>query len=269
MSDLAPRRLILTLYGLYAREENNWLSVSSVVEMMGDLGVDPAGTRSSISRLKRRGVLESVSVESRAGYTLSDDALEILRAGDMRIFDQHRARVDDGFLLVVYSVPEFERAKRHQLRSTLAAMGFGTASPGVWIGPALLRDEASHTLRRRGLNDYVEMFQARHDGFGKLAERIAQWWDLEAIDAEYADFIASYEATAERLDNAADFPRAAFESYIPMLTQWRRLPYRDPGLPSELLPAGWNGHRAHALFHELDGLLRAAARDHAMAVIHA
>src|SRR4051794_31726171 len=86
MPDLAPRQLILTLYGLYARDEHNWLSVASVVQLLSDLDAEPAGVRSSISRLKRRGVLESLKVDGTAGYRLSDSALEVLREGDTRIF---------------------------------------------------------------------------------------------------------------------------------------------------------------------------------------
>jgi phenylacetic acid degradation operon negative regulatory protein len=54
-----------------------------------------------------------------------------------------------------------------------------------------------------------------------------------------------------------------------MLTTWRRLPYLDPGLPLELLPGGWSGEAATALFAELNGALREPARRHAMAVLHA
>lgn len=268
MADLAPRRLILSIYGLYAREENNWLSVGSLVELMGHLGVDSAGTRSSISRLKRRGVLESVKFNGSAGYTLSDDALEVLRAGDLRIFGQRRASIDDGFVIIVFSVPESQRAKRHQLRSALGAMGFGTVSPGVWIAPAPLREEVAHTLARRGLSDYVHMFQARHDGFAKLSDLAGQWWELQSIDAEYRAFNETYEGTERRLGDAENKPQTAFETYIPMLTQWRRLPYRDPGLPAELLPATWHGYRAHTLFAELDALMRTPAHRHAMSIIH-
>ncbi len=49
-----PRQLILSLYGLYAREEGDWLSVASLIALMADLGVDSAAVRSSVSRLKRR-----------------------------------------------------------------------------------------------------------------------------------------------------------------------------------------------------------------------
>ncbi len=43
-----PRQLILSLYGLYAREEGNWLSVASLIALMADLGVDsrPSAPRS-------------------------------------------------------------------------------------------------------------------------------------------------------------------------------------------------------------------------------
>src|SRR5699024_4029481 len=93
-------------------------------------------------------------------------------------------------------------------------------------------------------------------------------WDLEAIDAEYQAFTKTYEGTGQRLADAGNRPQTSFETYIPMLTQWRRLPYRDPGLPAELLPATWHGYRAHTLFAELDALIREPAQRHAMLIIH-
>ena len=46
-----PRRLIITIYGLYGRDEHNWLSVASLVRLMSDLGVDGQSVRSSVSSL--------------------------------------------------------------------------------------------------------------------------------------------------------------------------------------------------------------------------
>ncbi|HEY5421778.1 MAG TPA: PaaX family transcriptional regulator, partial [Marmoricola sp.] len=91
MPELAPRRLILSLYGLYARREGNWLSVAALVALMEDLGVDSAAVRSSVSRLKKRGVLDPVRRGGSAGYALSEDALAVLRAGDERIWSRPRA----------------------------------------------------------------------------------------------------------------------------------------------------------------------------------
>src|SRR4051795_10763743 len=158
MGEPAPRQLILTLYGLYARDEHNWLAVSAVVRLMGDLGVDSAGVRSSVSRLKRRGVLHPLRLDDAAGYALSDRALDVLREGDQRIFNRPRAVLSDGLVMVVFSIPEPEREKRHRLRNTLTGMGFGTAAPGVWVAPGLLHDEVARTLDRHGLAPYVDLF---------------------------------------------------------------------------------------------------------------
>jgi phenylacetic acid degradation operon negative regulatory protein len=64
-------------------------------------------------------------------------------------------------------------------------------------------------------------------------------------------------------------PDEAFRLYLPLLTEWRRLPYRDPGLPLALLPDGWKGEEATALFHRLNAVLRPLAQIHARAVVSA
>src|SRR6478736_2894228 len=88
-------QLIFTIFGLYARAEHNWLSVASVVRLLADLGVDGQAARSSISRLKRRGVLGSERHDGAAGYALDGPTLEVLAEGDVRIFERTRAATDD------------------------------------------------------------------------------------------------------------------------------------------------------------------------------
>jgi phenylacetic acid degradation operon negative regulatory protein len=59
---LPPRALIVSLYGLYARESGGWLSVATLVKLLAQVGVEEAAVRSAISRLKRRGVIAVFSV---------------------------------------------------------------------------------------------------------------------------------------------------------------------------------------------------------------
>ncbi len=54
--------------------------------------------------------------------------------------------------------------------------------------------------------------------------------------------------------------REAFADYVRVLTDWRRLPYLDPGLPAELLPDGWVGIRGADLFVALRALLEGPAQ---------
>jgi phenylacetic acid degradation operon negative regulatory protein len=261
--DLQPGRLILSLYGLYARTEHHWIAVSALVRLMADLGADEPAVRSSVSRLKRRGTLQSLRVDGAAGYALSPAAIELLREGDARIFARRRARLADGWLLVVFSVPETERDKRHELRSTLTRLGFGTAAPGVWIAPGTLSEETRHVLTRRGLDRYVDIFRGDRVAYGDPAEHVAQWWDLADLSAQYAGFLDRYAPLAEQLAGGRLPDDEAFAEYVPMLTTWRRLPYLDPGLPLALLPEPWNGVTAGELFSALDARLAKPARRHA------
>lgn len=268
MPDLPPRQLITSLYGLYARAEGNWLSVAGLVRLMADLGVDAAAVRSSVSRLKKRDVLRSVRRDGRAGYEPSPATLEILREGDSRIFARPRATPSDGWLVVVFSVPESERGRRHELRTQLVRLGFGTAAPGVWVAPGTLYDETVQVLDRLGLTTYTEFFRGDYLGAGDVATKMRQWWDLEELELLYTEFTDTYGPVRDRLGGTPPDPATAFRLYVPMLTAWRRLPYLDPGLPLELLPRGWRGVAAGDLFAELDALLRKPADEHAHALLH-
>lgn len=247
-----PRALIVTVYGLYARESGGWLSVASIIRLLAELGVDEPAVRSSVSRLKRRDILVADRVGTVAGYSLSDTARLILTDGDRRIFDRRRATAADDWVLAVFSVPEAERDKRHRLRSRLAWLGFGTVSAGVWIAPAHLLDEATHVLRRDGLDSYVDLFAGRYLAFDDIRAQVPRWWDLARLRALYTDFLDTYApvlAGYRRRKNMDQ--RQAFADYVAALTSWRRLPYSDPGLPADVLPSGWNGLRAADVFFEL------------------
>jgi phenylacetic acid degradation operon negative regulatory protein len=262
------RNLIVTVYGLYARSDGGWLSVAALIRLLADLGVDEPAVRSAISRLKRRGILEARRQEGSAGYQLSAEALAILREGDARIFRRRRAVLGDGWLLAVFSVPEAERHRRHVLRSELTRLGFGMVAPGVWIVPAHPDDTTAETLQRLGLDSYADLFHADHLAFGDPADKIGRWWDLDELERRYFAFSQAYEPILARLERSG--PRGgeeAFAQYVRVLTDWRQLPYLDPGLPAELLPSGWIGIRAAEEFFALRSMLEEPARAYVTSVM--
>jgi phenylacetic acid degradation operon negative regulatory protein len=264
---LRPRALIVTIYGLYAREAAGWMSVAALIRLMSGLGVDEPAVRSSISRLKRRGILESERSAGAAGYALSARAREILDEGDRRIFERPRATGDDGWVLAVFSVPESERQQRHALRSKLSWLGFGTVSAGVWVAPGHLEPETREALRRSGLAQYVDLFHASYLGFAPEADGVATWWDLDGLGRLYAEFSAAYAPVLARWRRRrSEDDGVAFADYVGALTAWRRLPFLDPGLPPELLPSGWHGVRAADLFHALRDRLAEPAHRHVRSV---
>ncbi|MFF0066337.1 PaaX family transcriptional regulator C-terminal domain-containing protein [Streptomyces sp. NPDC005279] len=253
-----PRSLIVTLYGAYGRERPGPLPVAELIRLLAVLAVDAPSVRSSVSRLKRRGLLiPERTADGAAGYALSADARQLLDDGDRRIYTRHSPSLSDGWVLAVFSVPEAERHKRHLLRSRLARLGFGSAAPGVWIAPARLYEETRHTLRRLQLDPYVDLFRGEHLGFAPTAEAVARWWDLAAIAKQHEEFLDLHGPVLRAWEAREEVPaQDAYRDYLSALDSWRRLPYVDPGLPVELLPQGWPGARSAEVFARLHALLR-------------
>jgi phenylacetic acid degradation operon negative regulatory protein len=237
----------MTFFGAFLRRLGGWIAVADLIALMAELGLDEQAVRSSVSRLKRRGVVASERRDGAAGYRLTPRGEAILRAGDARIFG--RTRASGGWLLVVFSVPEAQRALRHRLRAGLAGLGLGTVAPAVWIAPATLADEVRGLVLELGLGDRVDLFAAE-----PLGADAGRWWDLDAIAAEYRRYLASWEPQVAQ--------PGGFAEYVRHLDAWRRIPFHDPGLPASAVPPDWPGEHAWAVFSALDARLEPVALAH-------
>ncbi|MFJ3223926.1 PaaX family transcriptional regulator C-terminal domain-containing protein [Streptomyces sp. NPDC086783] len=260
----APRSLIVTFYGAYGRFAPGPVPVAELIRLLAAAGVDAPSVRSSVSRLKRRGLLlPERTAGGAAGYALSPAARQLLEDGDRRVYAAAAPR-DEGWVLAVFSVPESERQKRHVLRSRLAGLGFGAAAPGVWIAPARLYEETRHALARLRLDPYVDLFRGEHLGFAATTEAVARWWDLTAIAKQHEAFLDAHAPVLHAWERRADTPpEEAYRDYLLALDSWRHLPYADPGLPADLLPGDWPGARSAAVFRDLHERLRDAGAEFA------
>lgn len=268
------QHLIVTIYGLYAREHGGVLAVSDLIRLLSDLGVESAGVRSSVSRLKKRGVLVSLKQDGSAAYMLAPGLDEVFKAGDERIFSPKRAQKADDWILISFSVPESQRHLRHKLRAILTRMGCGQVSAGLWIAPGHLAPEIALQLQRAELMEYADLFRGAYFGGAEIAAKVGQWWDLAALEALYQEFLDAHGGVLARWTEGAleagenpEALRQAFSDYVTTLTQWRRLPYMDPGLPVEYLPDGWAGIAAERLFEEVHARLAPMARQYAQSLL--
>lgn len=257
-----PRSLIVTVFGAYAREAGGWLSVAALVRLLAAVGVEEPAVRSSVSRLKRRGVLVAERRGGAAGYGLSEAFRTEFDEGDRRIFSRPTGLLEDGWVLATFSVPESERRMRHQLRSRLTWLGFGTVAPGVRVAPAHLADDARRVLARVGLSTYVDLFRADYLDFADLRDEVSRWWDLDELAREYGGYLDAWQPVLAswRRRRSVD-ARDAFRDYMGTLDAWRRLPFLDPGLPNELLPRGWQGTKAADVFFGLRERLAGPAHE--------
>lgn len=261
MASQQPRWLMLDLFAAFVRPIGSEIAIADLVELMGLMGVDEQAVRSAVSRLKRKGWLESATLGGRVGYRISASALAELNEGDERVYHLEPADLGDGWCVVTFSIPESRRAKRHKLRSKLTWWGFGNVIPGVWIAPSRARSYALRIIDQLRLEPYATVFDAQYASTTPLQDFVQSAWDFTTLSVRYEQFIDKHASLAKPSHKAAHplTDEQAFICYLSMLNSWRSIPFLDPGLPLDLLPAGWRGLDATLLFHELTEQLFAPA----------
>ena len=241
--------LLRTVIGLYLREAGGWMASASLVELMLALEIPAALTRTALTRLRNKGVVVSAVRGGTAGYELDSRAARMLERGDRRIRTPRSMDTQDSWCLVSFSLPESARERRYQLRRQLHWTGCGMVSPGLWVAPDYLRTEIEEILESLGLAERAVLFTtSRPQVAGELRDVVAGWWDLGAIKALYLNFIKFTEQLAEGAVKA-DAP--AFATYVHLIDRWRMIPYLDPGLPADCLPADWPGGRGVEIFQRI------------------
>lgn len=249
---IQPRSALITLFGSFVVPLGNWIAVADIVSLLGELNLEGPSVRAAVARVKTAGLLDSAPRETVAGYSASRELVDILDAGDPRIFtSQVPADLADGWVLAVFSVPESKRDQRHRLRSLLTNLGFGPVSSGVWMAPSRTMDDVKRQLQRAGLSSYVHLFGADYAGFESITELIGAAWDPANLIDAYRAFVDRHSSAVDDWVETGREPRLAFVSCIRALEEWRPLAFRDPGLPDEIAPCSVERTRARNLFAKI------------------
>lgn len=160
--------------------------------------------------------------------------------------------------MVIYSVPESERGLREQLRKKLAWFGFGPLSSSVWLSPhdrvGLVKEAFAEEPAVR-----LDVFRSRTSGAVEDRGIASRSWDLGELNRAYVDFLATYRPRLAAYRAGELQGAEALAERMCLIHEYRSFPFRDPDLPPELLPEGWNGRVAHDVFIEAHGLLRGPA----------
>jgi phenylacetic acid degradation operon negative regulatory protein len=263
-----PRAVLVGFLGSIVHRLGDWMPIGGAVELLGQAGVDESRVRTGVSRLKQRAWLAPEARAGVRGYSLTARAAAELSAGDEIVWHAREpADLAEGWCVVHFSVPESDRPRRSQLRARLAALGFGNVGAAVWIAPARMLDAARRTIDELGLTGQCALFVGAHAGGVELPQLVSGSWDLREINRGYRAFLDDHAGRAVELESAARAGAIdggdAFATYLRVIEDWRTLPFRDPGLPRELLGEDWAAAEAGALFERLVGVLEARALTHA------
>jgi phenylacetic acid degradation operon negative regulatory protein len=256
--DVKARSLVYDLFGDYLRYRGGEVRLRGLVALLDRFGIPEPTTRVAATRLRKEGWLSASRQGRETTYALTEAAWRMLDEGRERIFDRPDGPWDGHWRMVIYQVPETDRALREQLRRRLAWFGFGPLAPSVWVSP---HDRLGEVRAEFGAHPSARLdtFTARSEGERADRDITARAWDLPALDRDYQAFLAEYTPRLEEFSRGAQDRTDALADRMRLVYGYRRFPFRDPGLPAELLPGDWHGGRAHALFLRAHALLGPAA----------
>jgi len=237
---MRARSALFDVYGDHLRSRGNQAPVSALIRLLQPVGIAAPAVRTAISRMAAQGWLESTRVSASPGYRASRRAIERLTEAASRIYRRGPEEWDGRWRLAFVDLPS-DRGARSRLRQELTYLGHAEHAPGVWLCP-FDRPELDDVVARAG-------GQARHAVAVELRPDPVDGWDLTGLAASYSVWpdVADRLLHAE-LSEHADEEEASFAARFRLVHEWRKFLFADPGLPAELLPAGWPGGPAAELF---------------------
>jgi phenylacetic acid degradation operon negative regulatory protein len=243
----SARSLLLTVLGEFVLPDGRPVWTSSLIDLLGDLGVAEKAARQAIMRTADSGWIEASRIGREARWSLTQAGTELLREGTERIyhFAAEERPWDGRWLVLTVGVPENNRALRQRLRTQLGWAGLGSPTPGVWVTPQADREpQARKVLAELDLLSASWSFVADAGQIGDERSLARAAWDLDEVERRYEDFLELVSHRRPRTD------RQALVAQVRLVQEWRRFPLLDPGLPRELLPPRWTGNRAAEVFRE-------------------
>ena len=243
---MRPRSIVVDLFGDSLRHHGGEAPTQALVDLLEVFDVGEPTARVVLARMRREGWFATRREGRQAVYALTDRTWRVLDEGRTRIFERAGEPWDGQWRMVIYAVPEQDRAERERLRRTLSWLGFGPLATATWISPHERLAEVERALPDTSAR--LDLLTCRSRDRATDLDMVGRCWDLGELARDYRDLVARLEAMPPAAELAGLPGRDALRLRTELVSGYRHFPFRDPDLPAELLPEDWPGRRAHELF---------------------
>jgi phenylacetic acid degradation operon negative regulatory protein len=253
--------LIISLFGdaIYPHGGAVWLGC--LIQLLAPLDINERLIRTAIYRLVKEGWLVTESHGRRTDYALSASGINRIEEASKAIYASRSPSWDGHWRLLLLSTT-IANKDRERLRKSLVWQGFGQWQSHVFVHPGADLEVALSLLQREGLGQLQSgLWTLKATSLPKVkgmsdGQVAASAWDLTQLADSYRQFVKTYQTViAEWTDkpSTSDLVQneKAFLLRLLLIHDYRRLLLRDPGLPLNLLPAGWPGEAARRVCAEL------------------
>lgn len=252
--------VILNLFGDYIAMRQSQVPTSGLLKILKLLNVSERAARSTLSRMKSKGWLQSTRKGRRSYYSLTPKGDALLTEGTERLFGPGPQGWDHTWHIINYSLPGDQRALRHQLRTRLSWLGYGMLEPGIMIAPYSRKMEVRLLIEELKVGQYVHFFTGAEINLTDNEAIVAKCWDLDRLNSSYREFLNRHQPEYDRLhsiylQNHELYEEESFIHRFWVIYEFSAFPRRDPNLPEELLPPRWYGRDAAKLLVQFRELL--------------
>ena len=249
--------MLLTVLGEFVYPEGRPVWTSTLIHVLGGVGVEEKAARQAISRGAAAGWISSERHGREVRWRLTPTGTRLIREGVDRVTSLSTGSGSwaGDWLILVITVPEGRRTARRKLYSHLGWAGFGNPTPGLWVSAHPGREEETRrVVDELELSDSTFSFVGPSGGIGLSdGELVSRAWDLGLVASYYEGILED----AEGLNPEEGDP--VLLAQVKLVNDLQRSPFIDPQLPDSLLPEGWIGRRAVAFSQERRAAWHAAA----------
>ncbi len=185
----------------------------------------------SINHLREEGLVEANDL-----FRLTGEGAKKLKQKYPYYRYQHQPW-DGLWRIVIFDIPEINRAYRDSLRKELKSRGFGLWQTSVWISPYDQDFQKELSILPAQVTDNFEIFKGLRLTKGDERSKAQEIWDLTGLGGAYEKVYQTWqnrlsEQKAVEVKKIRLTAATLQDSYLTLLLH-------DPGLPQELLPVDW------------------------------
>lgn len=245
-TSVPPQVALLGFLALHLLDKGIAVSTQSLVSLLAALGVSEHATRTTLSRMARRGLIVRVRRGRKVYVGVAEPFVRVLRDASARVYGPAEIDWDGTWTILRVIVPETRRKQRRTLQARLQWAGFGQVD-GLWVSPFDIDVQAV-----LGGAESVRAFRGTSLAPTETTALLREAFDLDAIARRYAAFESTWGAHPLDTEN-------------PLATQsqlnadWFAAREADPRLPVRYLPQPWPGASATTVFTRLSDALFDAA----------
>jgi phenylacetic acid degradation operon negative regulatory protein len=269
--DLKAKSLLVTVWGDAVSPHGGTVWLGSLITLVDSLGLNERVVRTAVFRLQKEGMLASSQVGRRSFYRLTETGAHRFAEATRRIYAAGDIAWDGNWLFLFALRRDLAEKNRRKLETELGWLGFGTLGGGVYAHPTASAASVDSLLTDLGLTGKVTALSATGVGatpYNAPEILVQKGWNLKDLEADYARFIGHFSAFADLAQTGAPLDeKKCFIIRSLLVHDYRRVLLRDPMLPAELLPPGWNGNQARELFRTIYHLVWEGAEAYLMTIL--